>query len=318
MPVRAIIVGDADDPHVTAVEVATALSPCLVLDASSIGKQRYSLTPTGFRQWHKGEQLGGLEVRPATSVRGWIRRIAPPDWHRGVVVESHDAAVRVAWLSLLTAVIRGLGVEWLTDLDRLVTAENKLVQQTAATKVGARIPETVVTNSVEEVRDLLGDRFVIKPLGPGHYFDGETPFTVFTTEVATDDLNNRALESAPFIAQQRLVAQAHLRVVTVKEALWAARLDAADRPLDWRSQPEAHSDFHPTEVPAEIRDHASAVAGELGLGYSSQDWIATKDGLFLVDVNPAGQWLFLPPQVADPVTAAIAGWLTGQQGATDE
>ena len=48
----------------------------------------------------------------------------------------------------------------------------------------------------------------------------------------------------------------------------------------------------------------------MNLGYSSQDWIESDDMVF-VDLNPAGQWLFLPSAVADAVSATIASHLRG-------
>jgi hypothetical protein len=50
----------------------------------------------------------------------------------------------------------------------------------------------------------------------------------------------------------------------------------------------------------------------MGAGFTSQDWIETDRGehVFL-DLNPAGQWLFLPEQVSDSATRAIADFLAG-------
>jgi hypothetical protein len=49
------------------------------------------------------------------------------------------------------------------------------------------------------------------------------------------------------------------------------------------------------------------------LGYSSQDWVIAPTGAALfLDLNPAGQWLFLPADVAEAATTAIARWLIGE------
>jgi predicted ATP-grasp superfamily ATP-dependent carboligase len=49
----------------------------------------------------------------------------------------------------------------------------------------------------------------------------------------------------------------------------------------------------------------------LKLGYSSQDWLICEDGCYVVDINPAGQWLFLPEPIASSVAEAIARWVGG-------
>jgi len=51
---------------------------------------------------------------------------------------------------------------------------------------------------------------------------------------------------------------------------------------------------------------ALELARTLGVGYSSQDWVVARGGSFFLDINPGGQWLFLPKPVSSEVTAAIA------------
>src|SRR5207249_4507167 len=126
------------------------------------------------------------------------------------------------------------------------------------------------------------------PLGAGHFYNGEDAFAVFSTAIPTDDQALNALGGAPFIAQEHLYAREHLRLVTVADRLWATSLDAARRPLDWRRQDAAHRSFRPAAISDRVRGGALAVASALRLGYSSQDWLVTDAGEFLLDVNPAG------------------------------
>jgi hypothetical protein len=61
-----------------------------------------------------------------------------------------------------------------------------------------------------------------------------------------------------------------------------------------------------------VQQVALGLAVSLGLGFSSQDWVETADGYWFLDLNPSGQWLFLPELVAHPVTSAVAAWLGGE------
>jgi hypothetical protein len=114
-PAHAVVVGSEDDPHVRAVLDATGLERVLVLDADSIMRCDYTLTVNGFAC--APSSTGPARRRSATDdwlrlagpVRGWVRRLAPPDWQRDLVLESHEAAVKTAWLTLLTAVMRTTG-----------------------------------------------------------------------------------------------------------------------------------------------------------------------------------------------------------------
>lgn len=305
----AVVIGANDDPHVAAV--LDHLPPhVLVADASTLANVTYALKEGRFTATSTTERFAIDVDRP---VRGWIRRLAPPRWHHNLTLESHAAAVKTAWLSLLTAVIRTCGVRWLTGVDQLIVGESKILQIDVARAVGVQTPETIITNDRDLIRQTFGSDVVLKPLGASHFYDGEDAFAVFATGIATDDPALDALPGAPFIAQERLDAREHLRVVTVADRLWAARLDANSRPLDWRRQDVAHRSFRPAVASARVQDGALAMAGALGLGYSSQDWLVTDAGEFLLDVNPAGQWLFLPDDISNAVSRSIATWLLGGQ-----
>jgi glutathione synthase/RimK-type ligase-like ATP-grasp enzyme len=251
-------------------------------------------------------------LRLAGPVRGWVRRLAPPDWQRGVVLESHEAALKTAWLSLLSAIIRTTGVHWLTELETLISSENKMVQYTAATAAGALTPKTVVCSDAATALRVVGEPLVLKPLGPGHFYEQGLPHVLHTSEAASDAPELAALDTVPFIAQERLGVRRHLRVVTVRRHCWAAALDARGVPLDWRGDTEAHGAFEPTETPQQVREAALRLTALLRLGYSSQDWVETADSYRFLDLNPSGQWLFLPEPVARQVTSAVAAWLRAE------
>jgi len=171
------------------------------------------------------------------------------------------------------------------------------------------VPKTVVCSDAATARRIVGDALVLKPLGPGHFYEQQVPHVVYTSEVASDARELVALGTVPFLAQERLQAHRHLRVVTVRHQAWAAALDARSRSLDWRRDSAAHRAFEPAEIPQQLREAALGLAVSLGLGYSSQDWVETADGYWFLDLNPSGQWLFLPEPVSCQVTAAVAAWL---------
>lgn len=248
-------------------------------------------------------------LRPPT--RGWIRRLAPPLWRRGIRLGTEGAAVRGAWSALLAAIAGARGVAWLTPLERLMLRENKLLQYEAARDVGVRTAASAVVSDRALIPDALGERMVIKPLGTSQYTadDGEEK-VVWAQPVERSAPTLAHLGGAPFITQERLEADRHLRVVTVRDAAWVAELDSGGMPLDWRREAVAHGSFAVADEPAVARD-ALRLAAVLGVGYSSQDWIVEAGEAVFIDLNPAGQWLFLPEEIASAVTAAIAEWLVG-------
>lgn len=230
-------------------------------------------------------------------------------WEAGTMIGSHEAVTKASWLAVLAALLRHPSVQWLSDVDALTAAENKLTQYTKAADLGIAHPRTLVANGPDSL-DLMGEDLVAKPLGPGHYQDADGRWlTVFTDTFDPDEQGHRQLlNGPPFIVQERILATNHLRVTTVGSDAWVFRLPADDLPTDWRQVEQGHHDWTRTEDVALCRQ-AVTLAHAHDLGYSSQDWIETESRQVFLDLNPGGQWLFLPNPGANEITQSIASWL---------
>jgi hypothetical protein len=298
---RPVVIGSAADEHVESVTTALAARgvEALVIDAAALGDVGYQLTETGT----------ALEGQSLDGARGWIRRVAPDQWHEDDPPSSYGGALRSAWLSLLVGLCETTRVEWLTTLSALFSAENKLVQWRAVQKLGIDHPKTAVVSNAASIPEELGQHLVAKPLGAGDFRDETGALqVVYTRQLDRDDPRLDALSGAPFIVQERLEAQRHLRIVTVGERVWANELHAEGVALDWRETEAAHDAFRSVEVPESLVKNATTIASALRVGYSSQDWIVCPNRTAFVDLNPAGQWLFLP--CAAEVSDALAEWLS--------
>lgn len=304
---QVLVIGEPDDPHVAAVLERLRLEP-LVIDAHSLRTRPYVLDDRGLTVAGDGKPL---TVSPDAEVRGWVRRVVPDFWLRSVRADSLQAAEASGWTSLLAAILQLSSVTWLTPVGAITRAENKLTQAAAASKVGVRTPRTIVTNDASFLAQSFEGEVVIKPLGAGHYVEGDIPYVVHATAAMASTVTTDTLRVAPFLVQQSLRARRHWRVVTVGGEVWSAALEAEGYPLDWRRDPRAHSSFVDVMPPLDIETGALSTAEQLKLGYSSQDWIETDGGVYLVDVNPSGQWLFLPESIGAAVALAIANWLDG-------
>jgi len=285
----------------------------LQLDASSLEQSEYLLADECLIVVD-GEREVVVEGDGVT--RGWIRRIAPPDWRRLDAPVTHEGAVRASWVALLVAIARGLSVEWLSDLERLFVAENKLVQQAAARELGIAIPPSAVTSTRERIPPDLGDSLIVKPLGPGQFVGDEgVAQMLYARELARQAPELDALGGAPFLIQERLDADQHLRVVTAGARAWVCALEAGALPVDWRRIDEAHDAFVSSDEHNDFAEQALRLTARLDVRYSSQDWLIADERPYFLDLNPSGQWLFLPESVASAVTAEIATWLAGESSA---
>jgi len=301
------VVGRLDDPHACAVvEAVQRRNGRLVLvDAEELSKADLLLSSDRVVL----PDLTGALVE-LSGGRGWLRRLAPEHWHADLVAGEHEAVVRSAWVTALLAACASAGLEWLSPVETLYSTEDKLMQQRACQATGIDYPPTVVVTRPERIPAELGDELVVKPLGMGYYRDATgIGRVVHATKMSRGDDHLALLAGAPFLVQKYVPSRTHLRVVTVRDSHWVSELDAEGLPVDWRADEAAHTSFRPGSH-ATVGERAVAVAAHLGVGYSSQDWIIDRGGTpIFLDLNPAGQWLFLPSQIADRVTEAIADWL---------
>lgn len=231
----------------------------------------------------------------------------------------YEAFARSEWFDACEGALLALPVAWLTPLASMRSAELKLVQLAAARQLGIEIPETIVTNDPDQAMAFARRfRCVAKPVRYG-LVEVDPPMVAWTTEVAADDLG--ALSGPPVILQQLIVARKHLRVVTVDGACFVAELTATE--LDWRSNVENHRRFRTAEstLTTMVSDPALRLARELGLGFSSQDWLVGEDGeLFFLDVNPNGQWMFVGDavsQIGAAIVDALEDRIDAQDAASD-
>jgi hypothetical protein len=301
---KPLIIGDIADEHVAAVveRLAACGASATIVDTAKLETGFYRVVDS----WAEVDDDIVDFRRPR---QGWIRRLAPPHWRRRTQGATEDAAIRSAWSSLLVGFAGDASVRWLTTIEPLFFLENKLLQLRIAERLRIRTPRSAVVPEQELIPPELGDDLVVKPLGVGHFTGSDdVEMVVYATSLQRGAPELSHLGPAPFLIQERLNAECHLRVVTVNQRAWACELKANCLPLDWRSDESAHHAFVPVDH-ARVRSSALAIAEAAKLGYSSQDWIVQDGEPYFVDLNPAGQWLFLPEPVASEVSAEIAAWL---------
>ena len=163
----------------------------------------------------RGLTLNGVHVDAAGAHRGWLRRYAPSGWGMGIVAGSLDAATHRSFLTLVGSIARKSSCDWLTPIDNMLRAEDRLVQLDVAARLGILAPRTVVTSSAETAIGEAGQRFVVKPLSLGYFVTEDGPQAVFTSEMDATTARQLDFGGAPFVAQQMVETERHFRVVTV-------------------------------------------------------------------------------------------------------
>jgi glutathione synthase/RimK-type ligase-like ATP-grasp enzyme len=229
--------------------------------------------------------------------------------------------------SELRATIEGallaIDAYWLNHPYANRLARNKPLQLALAVRAGLSVPETRITDDPEEIRALhgrWGGQMVAKLAG-GQIAapTAEEQYVVYTTLVGPDDLSSdAALAACPAIYQQRVEKAFDLRVTIVGERIFACRIDSQDHEqgaVDWRGAGAGALPIRPYELDPATASKCLVVMRALGLDLAGLDLIVTPRGeTVFLEVNAAGQWLWVQEATNMPIAGAIVDQLLDGAG----
>jgi glutathione synthase/RimK-type ligase-like ATP-grasp enzyme len=240
----------------------------------------------------------------AFSIPSVIRR----ETHRGFAYNEASEAFAGLW--------QAIDAFWVNHPSRDDAAGRKVYQLRVAQEVNLRIPETLITNDPNAARQFLarqqGRRTVFKAFSA-------TAAEWRETRVVTDQelavLDN--VRHAPVIFQGYIPAGVDLRVTVVGDEIFPAAIATAassyefDFRMDMMRVPVTAA-----QLPADVEAGVRALMRRLGLVYGAIDMRVTPQGehVFL-EINPAGQWLFIEARTGQPITATLARLLAENDAA---
>jgi len=251
---------------------------------------------------------GSIEASQVTAV--WWRR--PRDFEASGALASGDAAYAVRQTGeALGGFWASLDARWVNQPWAQLAAGHKPRQLDAARRAGLEVPPTLITNLPARARAFLGAQrggAVCKALHA-------TPEDWQPTRlVGPGDLERLdEVRFAPVIFQA-FVPGVDVRVTAVGERLFAAAIDARETasPADFRPA-FAEARVEPCELPPPVAGRLRSLLRDLGLAYAAIDLRRTAAGQHVfLEVNPAGQWLFVEERTGQPIAEALAALLAGR------
>jgi len=189
-------------------------------------------------------------------------------------------------------------------------ASHKAFQLREAAAVGLRIPRTLITSDPETARafiDSLGfERTVFKVFSATEHTWRETRVLRREELEQIDDVR-----LAPVIFQEYIPAEVDLRITVVGDRVFPAAIYSQDTAykVDFRMGMD-DARIAATELPDDIVANLKNLLRRLNLVYGAVDMRRTPTGehVFL-EVNTAGQWLFVEQATGQPIAEAVAGAL---------
>ncbi|MFI2719652.1 ATP-grasp ribosomal peptide maturase [Streptomyces collinus] len=246
------------------------------------------------------------------SMRGlrsvWVRRPGEPAAH---------AAEPSAWLTAETrqalfGMLYSASARWMNhprDADR---ARLKPWQLRVAHLSGLAVPPTVVTTFPRLARQFAeeyGEVVVKSASGPP---PGE-PLELPTTLIGPDS-DFSGVAAGPALLQRYVPKRADVRLTCVGSRVFAARKTAEPHQVDGRYGDTEHT-WQPVAVPDRIRRSVHDYLDRAQLAYAAFDFAEDEDGFWwFLECNQSGQFGFVELETGQPISEAVAQWLSQPGG----
>ncbi|MBS0610101.1 MAG: alpha-L-glutamate ligase [Proteobacteria bacterium] len=250
--------------------------------------------------------LGERPIDLATVDAVWWRRVRPFEIDPAVGPDDRRQFAHSETEQAVLGMLDSIDAPWINPRGADDAAHRKPLQWTQAAAVGLALPPTCVTTSAEAARTFCqaqhGEGVVFKP------FLASIADWRETRLVEAEDLDRLDLVRLAPVIFQRCIRGVDLRVTMIGDAIFAAEIDArdSDYPVDMRMV-IGQAKMRAVDLPDALAERLRALMRRLGLVYGAIDLKQDARGdYYFLEVNPAGQWLFVESRTGLPITQAHA------------
>jgi glutathione synthase/RimK-type ligase-like ATP-grasp enzyme len=201
---------------------------------------------------------------------------------------------------------QALDAVWVNHPSKDEVAHRKAYQLKLAQDIGFTIPQTLISNDPAAVSAFIGSRGQKVIYKSFSATEREWRETRLLKAEETALLEN--VKYAPVIFQEYVEAVYDLRITVVGDTLFPAAIYSQETAykVDFRMD-IAHARIEAVSLPEEVEAKIHALMHRLGLIYGAIDMRLTPDGRYVfLEINPAGQWLFIEERSGQPITEQFA------------
>lgn len=259
----------------------------------------------GVNQFTFGCDDTGLDLADCGAV--WWRRPQQPTVGAEVSRAAHQNFALSESHEALYGLWQSIDAYWINEPARDMVANRKAYQLKVAGELGFEIPQTLISNCPQAARDFvnrLGVGKVIYKAFSATEQDWRETRILRAEEL--DKLDN--VKYAPVIFQSYIEADVDLRITIVGDQIFAAAIHSQDTSykIDFRMDIAA-AKVEAAPLPRDVEVKLLALMKRLGLVYGAIDMRRRPDGSHVfLEINPAGQWLFIERQTGQKITEALA------------
>ncbi len=268
----------------------------------------------------EGRSIRIKEITAVAYWPTWIQANVPGMSAEARLLVEDEWYAFLANLAFLTPQARWVNPWWVRT-----AGHPRLHQLRLAQSLGLAIPETLVTNSIDEVREFVG-RFpsgaankrltnLLRPL-PGHVVPSTRILTTRIDPVKLAEADPNSVRYAPVYLQEYVPKDVEIRAYVAGDSVLSVEILSQEDPQtadDWRNYPVAQTADGPdldirrwkcriTELPAHLNRAIIELTRQLGLYFSGVDLIRRPDGKYVfLEANYGGAWAWIQDITGLPV-----------------
>jgi glutathione synthase/RimK-type ligase-like ATP-grasp enzyme len=190
---------------------------------------------------------------------------------------------------------------WVNSPTAANRANSKILQLEIAKELGFKIPETLITNNPEKVRQffkLHQEKIIFKAFLPNIWSEpGNSKVALRTSSLTMEHLlNDFSLRACPGIFQNEVKKAYEIRVTVMGEKVIAAAIYSSNEKetVDFKYDLDrANFPLSGIDLPPEVTKKCLLLCRKLGLAFGCIDLIYSKTGEYIfLEINEAGQFLW--------------------------
>lgn len=242
----------------------------------------------------------------------WFRRTKFPEINDLKQEEKHY--ILTEYDSLLKNIFATIDAKWLSEPKYVYNAENKVLQLKVAKKIGFNIPQTIITNDKQKIKEFYlnnNQDIIIKPLAHTRISYNNDVAFIFTNSVSKELIDSiDDYDINPCIFQKNIQKDYEIRVTVIDKKVFASSVFSQSNENtknDWRKE---KLDFNLVHIPKEISDKCVRILQELNIKFGAIDLIKTpNDEYVFLEINPNGQWAWIEMQTGLEMSDEIIKFL---------
>jgi len=215
------------------------------------------------------------------------------------------------WYSWLEALQLLPDVTWINHPRANDVMESKIRQLWYASKIGFRIPKTVISNDPDRIRtelETFDNKMITKALFSPLIEEQEKDYFIFTNEInEIAKKDDDRIRLSPCIFQESITPKTDYRVTVIGDTVIPVKIETevpSQAALDWRTQKDGLK-FTPCNLADDIEKLCRAFVKDNGLLFGAIDLVECNGEFVFLEINPNGEWGWLQKPNGLPIAETL-------------